>query len=153
MVKATVRWNIDAPADKVWTHIGGFFDVADISETVAKSSRENGNNRRVTLAAGSPAGEPGKLTTGSEQFVERLVMRDDQQRIFVYELLEAVNMSLPYDTYRGTARVYEDVPGKSCVFELTGKYTPDSFTEQDARKDIEDFYGFCVKGVKKKLGL
>lgn len=141
MPKLTVRWKLAAPADAVWALVGDFHGTPKVNAEVAASvPARRGRVRRLVMKDGS-------------EFVERLIERDDKARRLAYEIIDTVNLALPFEHYDGVYRVVEDEPGRTCIFEITGNYEGGTITQAEIEQDIRGFYEPYMEGVKKALGL
>ena len=135
MTKVSLTTKLAAPADKVWTLIGGFNALPEWLPPVTASKLDAGGRvRRLDLAGG------GSVTEKLETF-------DDKKRAYSYAITDG---PLPVANYVATIKVSED--GEGSKIEWSSEFSPAGASETEARKVIEGVYQAGFENLKKMFG-
>jgi hypothetical protein len=130
---------LKAPAQEVWSLIGGFNALPDWHPAVERSEeRTEGPDRLRTLSL-----------RGGGSIVERLVKHDDQARAYSYAI---VSSPLPVENYRSEIRVRDDGDGRGCIVEWQSEFAPSGASEADAVAAIGGVYEAGLDNLRKRFG-
>ena len=136
MAKIDMKTGLNVAADEVWKLIGGFNTLADWHPAIEKSELEDeGNMRRLSLAGGGTV-------------VEKLVKRDDNERVYTYSIIDS---PLPVKNYEATIRVKDDGEGNTTV-EWSSEFEAEGAAENEAMDIIAGIYQTGFDNLKKIFG-
>src|SRR5512134_756819 len=135
MAKVSVSTQLPAPADKVWSLIGGWNTVPDWHPGVEKSETEQGGQVRRL-----------QLTDGAE-VIERLEKFDRNARTYTYSITAG---SLPFRDYRSTIAVHAE--GDSSTIDWSSEFEPSGAPEADVIGSLKEFYEAGFDNIRKLLG-
>ena len=136
MAKVNMSQKLNVTADTVWSLIGGFNALPDWLPAVEKSElKDEGQERVLSLAGGGTV-------------VERLVSRDDGERVYSYTILDS---PLPVANYNATLRVRDQEDG-TCTVDWSTEFDPAGAPEADAVKVMEGVFQAGLDSLKKIYG-
>jgi hypothetical protein len=136
VAKIDMKTGLNVAADEVWKLIGGFNTLPDWHPAIEKSELEDeGNMRRLSLAGGGTV-------------VEKLVKRDDNERVYTYSIIDS---PLPVKNYEATIRVKDDGEGNTTV-EWSSEFEAEGAAENEAMDIIAGIYQTGFDNLKKIFG-
>lgn len=129
------RYEIAAPADKVWAIAGGFFEWHKWHPAVkATALTLGGRGRRLELGNGA-------------RVDEWLVAYDMQKMSLTYSIAKS---NLPFAAYRATVKITAKGPNES-VIDWQGIFTPKGIADKQAKELVAGLYDSGYAAIKKKL--
>jgi Polyketide cyclase / dehydrase and lipid transport len=135
MAKVSVSTKLAAPADKVWSLIGGWNTVPDWHPAVEKSETEQGGQFRRL-----------QFTDGAE-ITERLEKFDRDGRTYTYSITAS---PLPFTDYRSTITVRAE--GDGSTIDWSSEFEPSGAPEADVIRSLKEFYQAGFENIRKLLG-
>ena len=143
MTSSLDRFELAAPADRVWRFFASYNELPRITGVYVRSVIEAGGRRRRLTDA------------GGGELVEDVLHFDEARRTFRYRIAELVGTEMPYVTgsYVDAIRILDDQPGTSCICEFEAEYEAKPGLEEQARRETPDFYETCLAGIRRELGL
>jgi hypothetical protein len=136
--KVDVIEDLEVPADALWRLISDFEHIDRWANLKIRSVEGNAIGCRRTVEM-----ESGALVT------ERLVARDDERRIYTYEVVEP--NPFPMHAYSSTMLV-EPISAQRCRLHWTGSYVPVESTDPlRTDKLLIKVYGGGIELLRKHL--
>ncbi len=136
MLGVTTEQKLDAPADQVWTLMGGFNSFANWHPAVETSNcSEVGTMRTLGLAGGG-------------EIIEKLEKFDNSGHQYSYSIVES---PLPVGNYNSTLQLIDDGED-SCIVKWSSEFTASGVSNEEAQAVIEGIYKAGFKSLKSTFG-
>lgn len=129
--------DVNAPADIVWSQIGGFCAIATWHPMIATCAEDGKTPSTRTLL-----GKDGKT-----RFVETQVERNDHERLYSYTF---VSSPIPAQGYFATIRVVPRGDGGSTVI-WNGSYVPAPGKEREVESALTGIYESGLTAIHAKF--
>ena len=141
MARAVASGPVKAPAEQVWAYVGPFGRLAEFDPGIKKGTLEDsGVQRRL-------------FTNDGGQIIERLLNYDHKARRYDWKIVELIDAPFPVVNYRASISVKDQVPGKSCVFEMAASFDPASgATEKEVEALLAADFASVLASVQRKFG-
>jgi hypothetical protein len=129
--------DVDAPANVVWSQIGGFCAIAAWHPMIATCT-EDGKTRSTRTLLGKD---------GKTRFVETQVERNDVERLYSYNF---VSSPIPANGYFATIRVIARNDGGSTVI-WNGSYVPAAGKDREVETALTGIYESGLTAIHAKF--
>jgi hypothetical protein len=128
---------VNGAAQAVWSFIGSFCAIKEWLPPVGMCIEDGKSPPTRTLVT----------KDGKASFVEKQIVRNDQEHSYSYSF---VSSPLPVTDYTSTIKVTAKSGGVSVVT-WTGNYTPDSGKEKDANDALSGVYESGLAAIQAKF--